>query len=51
MTHKGARAISENATNRKIFVVCNSTSEMSKRAPHHEFWPSVYVTDKMWIIF
>lgn len=37
----GIKKISQNAAKRRIFVVCNSTIEMSKRAPHHELWPSV----------
>lgn len=37
----GINAISEKATKRRIFDVCNSTMEMSSRAPHHEFWPNV----------
>lgn len=38
----GIKKISEKATKRRMFDVCNSTMEMSKRAPHHEFWPNVW---------
>lgn len=37
----GISKISEKATKRRIFDVCNSTMEISRRAPHHEFWPKV----------
>lgn len=37
----GIKKISEKATKRRIFDVCSSTMEISKRAPHHEFWPNV----------
>lgn len=38
----GINKISERAANRKMFDVCNSTIEIIRRAPHHEFCPSVY---------
>lgn len=35
----GIMKISENAAAFKIFVAWNSTNEIRKRAPHHEFCP------------
>lgn len=45
-TVKGIRKISVNEINRSMFLDWNSTSEMARRAPHHEFCPKVYKRDK-----
>lgn len=40
MIHNGIRMISENEARRKMFLVWNSTIDISRRAPHQEFWPN-----------
>lgn len=46
ITTKGIRNISVNAISRRIFLVWNSTREISIRAPHHEFCPRSWKFDK-----
>lgn len=41
MITRGIKKISEKAAKRRMFRVWNSTSEMRRRAPHHEFCPRV----------
>ena len=41
-TAKGIIKISEKEAAFKIFAAWNSTNEIRKRAPHHEFWPIIY---------
>lgn len=39
---KGINKTSVNAANLNIFRVCNSTTEISNRAPHQKFCPRSY---------
>jgi hypothetical protein len=41
-TVRGIIMISVKAMSLRMFKDWNSTSEMSRRAPHHEFWPMVW---------